>query len=184
MRISRYRKFKRPEQMAPRFKVNDQIKAPEVRLIDETGKHVGVVAFADAAARAVEGSFDLVEIDPNPVPPIVKLVDYGQFKYEKEKEARKQKAHAKQVEVKGIRLSVRIGEHDLEVRRNQAKGFLEDGDKVQIEIILRGREKQHAGLASEVMNKFIESVKTSIPVKVEQPLTRQGGKLSMLIARI
>lgn len=182
MRISRYRKFSKPE--APRFKVNDQITVPEVRLIDENGAHIGIVPFAKAGELARERMLDLIEIDPTATPPIVKMVDYGQFKYEKEKEARKQKAHAKTVEVKGVRLSVRIGDHDLEVRRNQAIGFLKGGDKVQIEIVLRGREKQHADLAGNVMHDFVESIKTEVPVKIEQPISRQGGRMTLLIARV
>lgn len=182
MRISRYRKFKKPE--APRFKVNDQITAPEVRLIDENGTHIGVVPFAQAGEMARERGMDLVEIDPKAAPPILKMVDYGQFKYEKEKEARKQKAHAKTVEVKGVRLSARIGEHDVDIRRRQAIGFLEGGDKVQVEIVLRGREKQHGQHASEVMNQFVASINETLPVKVEQPISRQGGRMTLLIARV
>lgn len=182
MRISRYRKFKKPE--PPRNRVNDQITVPEVRLIDENGTHIGVVPFAQAGEMAKERGLDLVEIDPKPVPPIIKMVDYGQFKYEKEKESRKQKAHAKTVEVKGVRLSVRIGEHDRDIRRKQAIGFLEDGDKVQVEIVLRGREKQHADLAARVMHTFFESLNQAIPSKIEQPISKQGGRMTLLVARV
>ncbi len=181
MRISRHRRYQKPE--PPRYKVNDQIKAPEVRLIDENGAHIGVVAFAEAGALARDRGFDLVEIDPVPVPPIVKLIDYGQFKYEKEKEERKAKVKVKKVEVKGVRLSPRIGAHDLEVRRAPAKGFLEDGNKIQVEIVLRGREKAHADIAAKVMHDFVGSLESEIPVKVEQSLSRQGGRMIILVAR-
>lgn len=182
MRISRYRRFKRP--LAPRHKVNDQISAPEVRLIDENGAHIGVMPFAEAGVLARERGYDLVEIDPKAAPPIVRMIDYGQFKYEKEKEARKQKAHAKTVEVKGVRLSVRIGEHDLGVRRTQAVGFLESGDKVQLEIVLRGREKQFHDLAAKVMHDFVASLQSAFPVKIEQPISRQGGRMTLLVVRV
>src|SRR5271157_5736671 len=109
MRISRYRRFQGP--VEPLYKANEQIKAPELRVIDENAKNVGVLPTAEALALAKERGFDLVEVMPNATPPIAKFLDYGQFKYEKEKEARKQKAHAHKVEVKGIRLSIRIGEH-------------------------------------------------------------------------
>lgn len=154
-----------------------------MRLIDELGNHVGTMAASAAFQLAEERGFDLVEISPKEQPPVVRLIAYGQFKYEKEKEARKQKARQKEVEVKGIRLSLRIGEHDLDVRREQAKKFLERGDKVQIEIVLRGRERQHVDLARTIMENFVTALRAAFPVAVEQPFSKQGGRLTLLIVR-
>ncbi len=181
MRISRYRKFQKP--VEPLYKANEQIKAPELRVIDENAKNIGVLPVADALAMAHERGYDLVEVMPNAAPPIAKFLDYGQFKYEKEKEARKQKAHAHKVEVKGIRLSVRIGQHDLDVRLEKAKEFLETGDRVQVEIILRGREKQFGDLARQVIDKFVSDLDASVGVKTDQPFTRQGGRLTVVVAK-
>lgn len=181
MRISRYRRFAKP--VEPQFKANEHIKSPEVRVIDENAKNIGVLATSEALALAKERGFDLVEVMPNAEPPIAKFLDYGQFKYEKEKEARKQKAHAHKVEVKGIRLSIRIGEHDRDVRRDKAKEFLEEGDRVQVEIILRGRERQFVDLARQVIDRFVSDLDMAVGIKIDQPFSRQGGRLTVVVAK-
>lgn len=183
MRISRRRRNYTVRVEEPRYKANEQITSPEVRVIAEDGSNVGVLPTAEAIAQAKERGYDLVEISPKAVPPVVKYMDFTQFKYEKQKEMRLQKAHAKKVEVKGVRLSVRIGAHDLETRRGQALAFLEDGHKIQLEIVLRGRERAHAELAQRVMLDFFQSLKTDMDVKIEQPFSKQGGRLTILIAR-
>lgn len=152
-------------------------------MITEDGEHLGILKTADALAKAREREQDLVIIQPKAEPPVAKIVDFGKFKYEKEKESRKQKAKLKTVEVKGIRLSVRIGAHDLDVRREQAKKFLENGDKVKIEIILRGRERRHGDLAQQIIHQFTESLNKLMPIKVEQPVARQGGQLTSIIGK-
>lgn len=183
MRISRKRHFyNKPEVL--QYRVNEQLRVlPEVGLIDENGANLGVMPTGKALELAVERGYDLVEVSPKANPPIAKLMDFGQFKYEKEKEARKQKAKSHNVEVKGVRLSLRIGAHDMEVRREQAKRFLEKGDKVQIEIVLRGREKQYANLAKGVMDKFFELLKQDYNVAIEQPFAKQGGRLTIVVGR-
>jgi len=181
MRISRYRRFQKP--VEPLYQVNEGIRAPELRIIDEEGKNAGVMPTAEALALARERGFDLVEVMPKAEPPIAKFLDYGQFKYEKEKEARKQKAHAHKVEVKGIRLSVRIGEHDKQIRLEKAKQFMEEGDRVQVEIILRGREKQFGELARSVIDKFVADLDAQVGVKVDQPFSRMGGRLTVVVAK-
>lgn len=183
MRISRYRRFRKP--VEPRFNANERIRALEVQVIDEEGKPLGVMQTAAALALAHERGYDLVEVAPKAQPPVCRLLDYGQFKYQKEKEARKQKAHAHRVEVKGVRLSVRIGEHDREVRRQKSLEFLREGDKVQVEMILRGREKAHADLARRLMEEFAANLSTpEMPTKIEQPFQRQGGRLTLIVARV
>lgn len=183
MRISRHRRKFQQRVEEPKYRANERITVPEVRIIDENGAHVGVLTVPDAIAMAHERGLDLVEISPKDVPPICKFLDFGQFKYEQEKKARIQKAHAKKVEVKGVRLSLRIGAHDMDIRKKQAIEFLNDGDKVQVELILRGRERQHAELAEKVMYSFVESIKTDLAVRIEQPVSKQGGRMTMLIAK-
>jgi translation initiation factor IF-3 len=181
MRISRYRRFQKP--VEPQYRANEHIRAPEVRVIDENAKNLGVLATAEALVIARERGFDLVEVMPNAAPPIAKLLDWGQFKYEKEKEARKQKAHAHKVEVKGIRLSIRIGEHDRGVRLEKAKEFLDGGDRVQVEIILRGRERQFVDLARQGIDRFVADLDKAVGVKIDQPFARQGGRLTVVVAK-
>lgn len=165
------------------YKANDRITVPEVRLIDEQGKFLGVMPTSEALRIAREREFDLVEVSPKEEPPVCRLLDFGTFKYQKAKEQRVQKAHAKKVEVKGIRLSVKIGSHDIDVRKRQALGFLADGDKLKIEIILRGREKAHGEIATLRIEDFIKKIEETYPLYVEQAVTRQGGNVSAIVGR-
>lgn len=172
-----------PVEVAPLYRANAQILAPEVRVIDENGANLGVLPTAQAVATAAERGYDLVEVDPRPVPPICKILNLGQFKYEKEREARKQKSKAKQVEVKGIRLSLRIGAHDLETRMRLAEKFLDEGDKVRIEIILRGREKAHSDLARSVISGFVAKLSQKYQLVTEQAIQAQGGQLTTILGK-
>lgn len=183
MRISRRRRHFTRRPQGPHFRVNQWIRAPELRVIDENDKHLGIMPTAEALKIAKERGLDLVEVSPKARPPTAKLIEYGQFKYEKEKEMKKQKAQQKTTEVKGVRLSPRIGRHDIEVRKEKAKDFLEKGDKVQVELILRGREKRFANLAKDVINSFIKELNEEMGVKVEQSISRQGAKLFALISK-
>ncbi len=165
------------------YRANEQILAPEVRVIDEEGKMAGVLKIPEAIALARERGYDLVEVFPKAEPPVCKLLDFGQFKYQKEKEMRIQKAHAKKVDTKGIRLSVKMGSHDLDIRREQAEGFLTDGDKIKIEIRLRGREKEHGEIAYQRIQDFINQLTKKYALTIEQPITRNMGNVSAIVAR-
>lgn len=176
------RRFQKKEEDT-KYRANEKIFASELRIIDENGVHVGVMPKEQALQIAREKGLDLVEISPKENPPIAKFVDFGKFKYEKEKETRKQKAHAKQIEVKGIRLSLKISGGDINVRRTQAEDFLNSGDKVRVEMILKGRERQHGDLAREIINNFIKAIGENVKIKVEQPLTKQDGKFMTIITK-
>lgn len=183
MRISRRRKHKKPQVVEPIYRCNEQIRAPEVRVINSEGGNIGVMSTDEALQLAASKELDLVEVHPKAEPPIAKIMDYGQFKYQKEKEARKLRAKQHKVEVKGIRISVRISDHDLGVRLKQAKKFLKSGDKVKVEIVLRGRERRHPDLAKEQIEGFINELKKELEIKIEQPVKKQGGMVSALIAK-
>jgi len=161
------------------YRLNNHITAPQVRLIDETGKFLGIVSTNEALRMAQEKGLDLVEINPKEEPPIAKIMDFGQFKYQEAKKERKQKS--KKTEVKGIRISLRTGKHDLEIKAEQAKNFHGKGNKVKIEMILKGRERTHLDLAEKIINDLINLIGPE--VKIEQPLNKQGGKLTILISR-
>lgn len=182
MRIHRHRQRK-PKFDIPQFNSNHKITADEVRVIDEKGEMRGVMSKRDALKLAEEAGFDLIEVSPKAKPPVCKIMDHGNFKYQKEKEAKKQRAQSKEVEVKGIRLSMRIGENDLNVRVKQAKKFLEKGHKIRIEMIMRGREKEHFGRAKEIIDGFIASLQEDFDVKAETPVKRMGGRLHTIISR-
>ena len=142
------------------YRVNRQIRAREVRLIDETGKQVGIVSLQEALKLAEEKGLDLVEIAPQAKPPVCKIMDYGKFKYElkkKEREARK-KQREHQIEVKDIRMKVRIEEHDLRVKLKHMREFLEDGDKVRVRLRFRGRENIHPELGEKLFKRIVEEL--------------------------
>lgn len=166
-----------------RFLSNQMIKAPEVFLIDETGEQVGVIPTREALERAREINLDLVEVNPTANPPVAKIVDYGQLKYEREKKAHKQKIAQKKIDTKGIRLSVRISQNDLKLRVTQALKFFSKGDKVKVDLVLKGRERQHPEKAVEIVNEFITALETNegINITKEQPLTKQGGRFTMIL---
>lgn len=165
------------------YSVNELIRFETVRVIDENDHHLGVLPTAEAIAKAKEKELDLVVIQPKAEPPVAKIVDFGRYKYEQDKEQRKQKAKQKTVEVKGIRLSLRIAQHDMDVRKEKAKEFLDEGDKVKVEIILRGREKRFGDLATQVIREFIAQLNKDVPLKIEQPVTRQGGQLTSIVGK-
>lgn len=129
---------------------------------------------------AEERGVDLVEIAPNAQPPVCRLMDFGAFKYRQEKAERKSKSKQKKVEVKGIRLSLKMGQHDFDHRVDQAQKFLDGGDKVKVEMLLRGREMQHQELAEKKFKEFIERIGDAKP---EQALSRQGRRYTMIIGK-
>lgn len=181
MRISRK---KRPEEPKKIFFYNEGIVAPRVLALDENGENLGILPTAQAIRMARERELDLVEINPKADPPVAKIMNFGQFRYSQEKEARIRRAHQHVVETKCVRLSLRIGAHDLEIRKNQAIKFFEQGDKVKVEIILRGREMRLGQMAMEVIDKFVESINAVLPVRREEEIERQANKLAVTLMRI
>lgn len=129
---------------------------------------------------AQEKGYDLVEISPKAVPPVAKFLNFGQFKYELRKKEQQEKSKQKKTEVKGIRLSLRIGKGDLELKASQAKKFLEEGNKIKIEMILRGRENAHSDLAKKIIGNFLENLEE---IKIEQEVSKQGNKFIALISK-
>lgn len=130
---------------------------------------------------AREKGLDLVEIAPNVRPPVCKIMDHGKYKYEKMKKNRKQKAKAKKVEVKGVRISPRISKNDLQFKAGQADKFIKEGNKVRVELILRGREHVHKDISKESFNKFIETMEEEVIIEQEPKKQRLG--LAMVIAK-
>lgn len=172
-------KFKKRVTPEKRFNYNHQIRALEVQVIDEMGTHLGVLETKKALEMAQERGFDLVEVSPVAKPPVTKFMDYGSFKYQKEKQLKKQKSQSKSKDVKSIRMSMKIGEHDKETKLKQANNFLNKGHKIKIELILRGREMRHQGLAREIIKEFVKELE--IPTQVEQDTSRQGNKLFIIL---
>jgi translation initiation factor IF-3 len=157
------------------LRVNDQIKARDVRLIDSSGEMVGVVALARAIGMANAEGLDLVEISPNSEPPVCKITDYSKIRYQTQKRAALAKKKQKVIENKEIKLSANIAQGDYDTKIKQARGFFERGNKVRFSFQFRGREIVHADLAEEMAKKIIEQL--SDVAKVDIPPQMEGKKL-------
>ena len=163
-----------------KVKLNHQIQAPTLRVINETGEQVGVMKLSEALTLANEHGLDLVEIVPNAAPPVAKLIDFAKYKYQQKKAENLQKKNAKKTEVKTIWISVRISEHDMGIKAGKVTEFLQDGDLVKIELRMRGREQAYGDLGRKNLEKFLTFIKT--PYKIEVPLKRMGGTWSLTVA--
>lgn len=161
-------------------KVNHQIQAPEVRVVTDDGQQLGIMKISQALNLANEHGLDLVEVSPLAKPPVVKLIDFDKFKYQQRKLEQQQKKNAKKVEVKTLRLSVRIGKHDMEVKAKQAGEFLTDGNLVRIELRMRGREQAYVELAHNQIKAFQEMI--TAPSRVEVPARKMGHTISLTLA--
>lgn len=128
---------------------------------------------------AQQRGLDLIEVSPLARPPVCRIMDYGQYKYQESRTKAKQKAKQKKTEIKGIRLSFKMGEHDLNIRQKQAEKFLQQGDKVKIELILRGREHAHKDLAWGKIQNFITALGEDI--EIEQEITKKGNRMSTIV---
>ncbi len=161
-------------------RINDQIRSPSVRLIDDAGEPLGVVLIERAKEMAREQEVDLVEVAPNAQPPVCRLMDYGKYMYRQQKMERKHKAQQKQTEVKGIRISLRTGTHDLEVKAKQAKRFLADRNLVKVVLMFRGREAAHLNLGRDKLDQLYAMLQDI--AKIEEAPKRQGNQLIMMLA--
>lgn len=163
-------------------RINHQITAPEIRLLNSDGEQLGVMTTTEALKLADEHGLDLVEISPQAKPPVVKLISFDKYKYQLKKLEQQQKKKVKKVEVKTIRLSVKIATHDITTKAKQADGFLQDGDWVKIELRMRGREQAFV----EVAEKQIEAFRSALtaPYRVEVEPKKMGNTISMTVAPI
>jgi len=153
-----------------------------VTVIDENGTQLGEMHTSEALALAREKDLDLVEVSPKAQPPVCRIMDYGKQQYKHSKQQRLAKAKQKTVETKGVRLGIRTDAHDLENKKNQTEKFLRKGNKVKIEIILRGREKAHQELARENLKVFLSKIET--PFKTEEDVKRFPGGFNVIISPI
>lgn len=162
-----------------KVRINREIRAPKVRLIDENGEQLGVTSLEEALLKAEDSGLDLVEIAPNAEVPVVKILDFGKYRYEQEKKLQKAKKAQKNQEIKGIRLSVKIGQHDFDTKLEKAKEFLSKGNKVSLQLRFKGREMAHKELGEKVMRDFVAALEE---VVVEQEPKMQGRGMSMTVA--
>ncbi len=141
-----------PTRDGPR--VNDEIRVPNVRLIDEEGEMQGVMTTRDAMQRAFSVGLDLLEISPNAEPPVVKILDYGKFKYEQQKKKNEARKKQKVIEIKEVKVRPNIDENDYQVKLRAMRSFIEEGDKVKVTLRFRGREMAHQDLGVKVLERI------------------------------
>lgn len=161
------------------LQINEEIREKEVRLIDVEGEQLGVVSIGDALDRAYSKDLDLVKVAPNANPPVCRIMDYGKYRYEQEKKEKEARKNQRVVNLKEVRLSPNIEEHDLNVKANQAIRFLKAGDKVKVSVRFRGREMGHTDQGKEVLDdivKLIEEVG-----KVDKPAKMEGRNMVMFL---
>jgi len=169
-----------PERESSGPKINDAIRAREVRLIDENGQNIGVVSKFDALARAEEAGLDLVEVSPDAEPPVCKILDFGKFKYQEQKKAAEARKHQKIVEIKEIKMRPGIDDHDYDVKMRAIRRFFEEGDKVKVTLRFRGREMAHQHLGMDVLVRVKNDVE---PIaKVESEPRFEGRQMVMVLA--
>ena len=163
-----------------RVRVNEQIRISPIRLIDDEGEQVGIIALDDARERAEAKGLDLVEVAPDARPPVCKLMDYGKFKYEQQRAAREAKKKQHVVQVKEVKFRPGIEDHDYDFKTRHARRFLEEGNKVKLTMMFRGRQMAHPELGLEVLERVTEDLAEL--AKIESRPSMEGRTMSMVLA--
>ncbi len=160
-------------------RINESIRARELRVIGQDGEQLGIVSRAEALKLAEEAGVDLVEISPNADPPVAKIVDWGKYQYQKMKEQQKNRQNSKQAELKQMRFGLKIGSGDLDIKLRKIRSFLEAGHKVRIQIFYRGREMAHKELGYELIDKIVALLDED--AILEQKPQMAGRNLSIVV---
>ena len=161
-------------------RVNERIRIREVRLVDENGQQVGVVPTMQALEMARDRGLDLVEVAPNAIPPVCRLMDYGKYRYEQSRKERESRKNQTVVELKEVRIRPKIDDHDLETKGRNAAKFLDAGDKVKVSVLFRGREMAHPEIGRGLLDQLIELLRPH--GSVEQAPKIEGRTMTMILA--
>ena len=167
-----------PSRDGPR--VNEEIRVPQVRLIDQDGEMLGVMTAREALHRAYAIGLDLLEISPNAEPPVCKILDFGKFKYEQQKKKNEAKKKQKVVEIKEVKVRPNIDENDYQVKMRAMKSFIDEGDKVKVTLRFRGREMAHQDIGVRVLERIRNELETE--TKVEQMPRMENRQMIMVLA--
>ncbi len=159
--------------------INDQIRAKEVRVIDSDGAQLGIMAIKEAQKLAYSKDLDLVEISPNSAPPVCRVMDYGKFRFERDKKEKEAKKKQQTIDIKEIQLSCRIDTHDFETKLKHARRFLDDGNKVKVCVKFKGREMSHTAIGKDIITRFGEAC-TDIGI-IEKIPVLDGRQMIMFI---
>lgn len=169
--------------MSQKIRINNEIWSREVRLIDENGTQLGIMSRDEALAIAKSKDLDLAEVGPQSRPVVCRIINFDKFRYQQAKKEKQQRLASKKVTLKGIRLGIRTGAHDLEVKKQKALKFLKSGKKVRIELVLKGRERAHKDLGYKVLNDFIENLQEEEQVKLEQPVMSSPKGFNCIVTK-
>jgi translation initiation factor IF-3 len=154
------------------IRINERIRAREIRVIDDEGKQIGILPPYEALKMAREKNLDLVEISPTAQPPVCRIMDYGKYLYQQEKKEREAKKHQKTITVKEVKFRINVDDHDYETKKNHVLRFLDEGDKVKATIFFRGREMTRTGLGREILERLIKDIE---PKGIVEFRPRQEG---------
>jgi len=159
--------------------MNNQIRVPEIRCIDENGEQMGIIPTRQALVRAHEAGLDLVEISATCKPPVCRIMDHGKFKFETEKKKKEQKKKQNIVKLKEVKFHVNVGDNDYQTKLRHTRGFIEGGDRVKVSLMFRGRENAHKELGFELMKRIV--VDTAEYAGVEQSPKMMGRNVFMML---
>ncbi len=163
-------------------RINERIRASEVRLIDEEGNQVGIVPTDQALSLASERDLDLVEVAADARPPVARLLDYSKYKYEQEQKAKAARKHQQQINVREIKLRPKIATHDYETKKGHVERFLRNHDKVKVTIMFRGREQAHPERGRALLQRLYDDIEDL--ATIEQEPLQEGRNMSMLLAPV
>jgi translation initiation factor IF-3 len=169
-----------PKPLPPEPRINERIRVPEVRLIDEEGRQVGVVRTAEAISMARTANVDLVEVAANASPPVARLMDFGRYKYEQSKKDREAKKHQQNVQLREVRMKPKIDDHDVDFKTRTAAKLLKQGDKVKITVMFRGREITHPQIGKGLLDRFVASLDDI--ASVEKDAMLEGRHMTIIMA--
>lgn len=162
---------------------NNSIRAKEVRVISETGEQLGVMSALAAVELAKSRGLDLIQVTEKVEPPVCRIGNYGKYLYSQQKKERKIRAHTKESKLKEIQIGFNTSPHDIAVRAGQAEKFLKNGDKVKVNMVLRGREKAMGDIAKKKVELFVSEVNNLLPVKLERELKREVKGFTLIISK-
>lgn len=162
------------------MRINREIRALKVRVIDKEGSQLGVLLLSDALKKAEEAGLDLVEISPNAQPPVCKIIDYGKYRYQITKKEKENKKAQHQVKVKEVKVKPNIDQHDLDIKLKHAREFIAKGNKVRVTCTFRGREMDHPENGEKIVMHLIEGL--SDIASAESPCKMMGRSLSLVLA--
>lgn len=160
-------------------RVNERIRAPQVRVIGPAGEQLGIISNAQAQALATQHELDLVEVADQASPPVCRIMDFSKFKYEQEKKEREARKHQHQTKLKEIRVKPNIKEHDYQVKLKQLNTFLQKKDKIKITLLFRGRQMEHIDIGKKVLERFIADAQDA--GQVERSPVQEGRAISTII---